>query len=121
MKPQNSGKISEHFSGLGTITEETVARRARELAQIDGRSEYNDADWAAAKKELLGVSASTSSEKTIAAVTRWDEEPGSSGRQAPVREAADEQTVAEGLVREGVEEAAHDQMLEGSKAARPES
>lgn len=121
MKTRNSGKISNHFTGLGTINEENVAQRARELAQIDGRSEHNDADSSAAKKELLGLSASSAAEKTIAAVTRWDEEPGTCGRQAPVEAPSDEQTVAEALVRKGVEEAAHDQMLEGSKAAGPES
>ena len=33
---------------------ETVRQRARELAQIDGREEFNEGDWAEAKIELHG-------------------------------------------------------------------
>ncbi|MGI8964869.1 MAG: hypothetical protein ACR2H1_02145, partial [Limisphaerales bacterium] len=97
-----SGKISAHFQGVGTITREMVTQRARELASINGRDHFNAMDWAEAKRELIG--ASDASDETIAALTRWDEEPGSSGHQVPSREPDDERTDAERLIEQGMEE-----------------
>ena len=117
---EGSGKISTHFTGIGPVTDEMVDQRAIELARINGRTQVNESDRSDAKRELLvlGNPASEEQEPTIAAVTTWDEEPGSTGRHIPNKPASDEQTVAERLVEEGVEEAAHEQMVEGSKPGR---
>jgi hypothetical protein len=48
-------------------------------------------------------------------MTRWDEEPGTSGHQVPNVEPVDEQTLSEHLVEEGLNEAEHDQMLQGTR------
>jgi hypothetical protein len=113
------GKISQHFTGLGTVTPEMVQQRAREIARINGRDPetYNEDDWQAAKLELTGAAGDTEEfQDEIRGGRNWDETPGTSGHKAPVRTPSDEQTFAERLAREGVEEANHDQMLQGSKS-----
>lgn len=45
----------------------------------------------------------------------WLGEAGDRGQKAPVRPAKDEQTIAEDLVKEGVDEATHHTMLAGSE------
>ena len=119
---ENSGRISDHFRGLGTVTGEMVERRAKEIAIINGRTPHNftENDWVQAKHELLGDSVEIEAEEPIAALTRWDEEPGTSGHRVENSPSSDEQTVAEHLVEEGVEEANHDQMLKGSRAEENE-
>lgn len=113
-----AGKISNHFQGLGTVTREMVERRAKELAIINGRApnDFTENDWTQAKHEMLGdENFDAGEEESVAAVTRWDEEPGTSGHQVEKFSPPDEQTFAERLVEEGVEEAEHDQMVEGSR------
>jgi len=113
-------KISSHFDGLGTVTAEMVQQRARELALINGRdpNRFTEADWAEAKKELASSEAESPDTEgdTVNALRRWDEPPGSSGHKVPSAIQSDEQTFAERLVEHGVEEANHEQMLEGSKS-----
>ncbi len=115
-----SGKISDHFGGLGTVTRQMVEQRARELAVINGREarDFTESDWVQAKHEMIGDQdqEEIQEEEPIAALTRWDEEPGTSGHHVENNSPPDEQTVAERLVHEGVEEANHDQMLNGSKS-----
>ena len=47
-------KILVHSNGLGVPSTDLVRQRAIELAQIDGRTEYNEQDWQHAKQELHG-------------------------------------------------------------------
>ncbi|MEO7300125.1 MAG: hypothetical protein ABI042_16290 [Verrucomicrobiota bacterium] len=119
---ENDGKISNHSHGMGTVTRDMVEHRAKELAVINGRAahEFTDNDLQAAKLEMLGIhSASEDGEsETIAALTRWDEEPGTSGHRVETSNASDEQSVAERLVQEGVDDAEHDRMLKGSVEGR---
>jgi hypothetical protein len=116
------GKISDHFKGLGTVTREMVESRARELAMINGHAHMTQDDWDEAKRELLGAHAYSDGdeEDTVNVITRWDEEPGSTGHHVPNMEPSDEQTLAERLVEEGVNEAEHEQMVEGSRPGRDE-
>ena len=113
-------KISSHFEGLGTVTAEMVEQRARELALINGRdpNDFNETDRAEAKKELASTEPgpSDTEEQTINALRRWDEPPGTSGHKVAPMKQSDEQTYAETLVEHGVEEANHEQMLEGSRS-----
>lgn len=93
------GKISVHGDGMGAPTPELVEKRAREIALIDERDpeNFSDADWDQAQKELMGVE---------------DGLGGDTGERAPrdgVSE--DDETIGERLVSDGLEEAAHDQMV----------
>ena len=114
------GKISEHFRGLGTVTRAMVQDRARELAMIKGHDHYTEDDWLEAKRELIGIHGDTADEESINALTRRDEEPGSTGHRVHHVEPSDEKVLAEQLVEEGAEEAEHDRMVEGSRPNRDE-
>jgi hypothetical protein len=115
-----SGRISDHFHGMGTVTREMVEQRAKELAIINGREarDFTEEDWVRAKHEMIGDEATdpAEEEEPVAGLTRWDEEPGTSGHHVENNSPPDEQTVSERLVQEGLEEANHDQMLKGSRA-----
>lgn len=115
---RDQGKISNHFEGAGTVNAAMVQQRAREIALINGRPDgrYIESDWREARRELLGIStdAPNSEEDLIA----WDENPNSSGHQTPNLQAADPEVYRQKLVEEGMEEAEHDRMLEGSKSGR---
>src|SRR4051812_1792450 len=106
MKPaeQAPGKISDHFRGVGTVTRDMVSQRARELAVINGHdpNHYTKDDFDEAKRELTGMAppANDDEDDAMAGVTRWDEEPGTSGHSVEKMEAPDEQTFAERLVEE---------------------
>jgi hypothetical protein len=115
---RSRGRISDHFKGVGTVTRDMVEERARELALINGRgpNDYTESDWTEALRELTGVHSETApEEQAIAGAKRWDQTPGSTGRKVPRVEPSDEQTYAERLVSEGVDEAEHTQMVRGSR------
>jgi hypothetical protein len=114
------GKMSEHFHGMGTPTRDSVAERAREIAVTNGRlpEQFTEADWEQARRELTGVRSRANDEVDVDAASAWDPAPGTGGHALDVRNPSDEQTVAEELVQEGVEEANHEQMVEGNRASR---
>ncbi|HEX4120504.1 MAG TPA: hypothetical protein VH619_07805, partial [Verrucomicrobiae bacterium] len=114
----NRGIISDHFSGVGTVTPEMVRHRAREIAIINGRptNHCTKQDLLEAQRELTGAFSSVEDEDDIIInTTSWGEEPGSTGYPVEKAEAADEQTLAEELVEQGISEAEHDQMVEAAK------
>jgi hypothetical protein len=121
MKEQSqSGKISLHGNGMGVPSPEQVEKRAREIAMIDERNpdEFTDADWNQARRELMGVEHPGPPEETEqnAEVTEeWNVVASSSGHRAPRPGVEEEETLGEQLVTDGLEEAAHDQMLEARK------
>ena len=113
-----AGKISVHGNGLGAPSPDEVEKRAREIALIAERdpNEFTDADWDQARRELLGSQGSNAPEETDAnaeVVEEWNVVASSTGHRAPRGE--DDETLGEQLVGDGVEEAAHDQMLEARK------
>ena len=116
---QNSdGKVAEHSRALGTVTPEMVTQRAREIALINRRPENKPTtdDWQEAKRELTDAGhPSHDPIEDIPVSKRWDPVPGSTARQANTVPADDEQTTAETLVEGGVEEAEHEQMVEGTR------
>jgi len=122
-EPVSHGKIIQHGSGLGTVTPEMVQRRAREIALSDGRNgnEVTSADWEQARRELLGAGndpvAETDTEEA-GSTTPWDPAPPSIGHRADTQEVDDEQTMAEQLFQEGVEEADHDERVEAGRETR---
>ena len=115
------GKISLHGDGLGVPSPEMVENRAREIALIDERNpdEFTDADWDQARRELLGSQVSNAPEETDENVaeemTDREDVPGSSGHRMTKNGFEDEANVGEELVSGGLEEAAHDQMVEARR------
>lgn len=124
IKETTHGIIAEHFGGVGTITREMVVQRAREIALINGHlpDHYTRDDFLEAKRELTGHAGleDLDEEGSVTAITRWDEEPGTTGHAADKVVASDEQTFAELLVQEGVDEAEHEQMVEGARRSESE-
>jgi len=114
------GRFTEHAHGLGTVTEAMVRQRAAELAIINGRSRHNvlDSDFAQVRRELTGeerlIPELTAAEQ-LPEESRWEAVPESVGHKAPTVPAPDEQTFAERLVEEGVEDAEQDQMVEATR------
>jgi hypothetical protein len=117
---QSPGKISDRFSGIGTVTSEMVKERAREIALINGRppNHYNQDDFMEAKRELTGETSEADgdgAEDIVAGLVTWDEAPGEAGRSVARKTPEDEQSCAVLLAEEGMEEAEHDQMVEGAR------
>lgn len=113
-----AGKISVHGNGFGAPSPDEVEKRAREIALIAERdpNEFTDADWAQARLELLGAQAANAPEETDSnadVVEEWNVVAASKGHHAPRIE--DEENVGEHLVEDGLEEAAHDQMVEARR------
>jgi len=99
---------------------ELVRQRAKELALIDGRTEYDERDWQRARQELHGGHPYS-----------WDDEEDQMPQSVSERDmtATDmghhienlrggEDNVLEELVAEGMDEAFHDRMLEASRMTR---
>jgi len=114
--------MTEHARGLGTVTREMVVKRACELAVINGRSEDQmlQSDFDQAKRELIPQARDDLVEEQEAPRRRSHSElretvRGTRGRQARTVSPHDEQTDAQKLVEEGVSEAEHDQMVEGTR------
>jgi hypothetical protein len=114
----STGKIEVHGDGMGVASPDAVEKRAREIAMIAERdpNEFTDADWAQARRELLGTQATTAPEETEAnaeVVEEWNVVASSTGHRAPRGE--DDESLGEQLVSDGIEEAVHDQMVEARK------
>ncbi len=114
------GKINLHGDGLGVPSPEMVEKRAREIAMIDERNpdEFTEADWHQAKNELIGVGGSHAPEvddEVDDELSERDDVPGASGHRAPRSGFEEDENVGEELVSGGIEEAAHDQMLEARR------
>jgi hypothetical protein len=117
-----TGKFISRAKPLGTVTEGMVIKRAREIAIINGRNgnDYTEDDYEQSRTELVGFTGEPAEleEEEAPAARTWLSDAGGKGRKAPVRAAGDEQQFADKLVREGVEEAAHHQMLAGNQMTR---
>lgn len=114
------GKITLHGNGLGAPNSEQIEQRAREIALIDERNpeEFTDEDWNQARRELSGELEVPPPKEEVENAARmeenWEMTPDDHGRRVP-RTGDDDETVAEHLVSDGVEEATHDQMLEARR------
>ena len=114
------GKITVHGNGLGVPSPELVEKRAREIAMIDERdpNEFTDGDWEQAKNELTGVETSQvpeADEQIVDELTDRDDVVGSTGHHAANNGFEGDDNVGEELVSGGIEEAAHDQMVEARR------
>jgi len=122
-EPVSHGRIIQHGAGLGTVTPEMVQKRAREIALSDGRAgnEVTSADWEQARRELIGAGNDPAAETDIeeaGSTTGWDPAPASIGHRAETQEVDDEQSMAEQLYQEGVEEADHDERVQSGRETR---
>ncbi len=122
--PLKQGILTEHATGLGTVTRKLVRERAIELAIINGRAaaQTSKSDWEQAKRELTGEPEADPKVALLEAAPeseRWDPLPGSPGHQAPVAASEDEDDEGQSdrtrLVEEGIAAAEHDQMLQAAK------
>ncbi len=114
------GKISVHGDGMGAPTPELVEKRAREIALIHERKpdEFTDADWDQARRELLGtetVASADDVDEVVDHLSDRDDVPGDTGHRAPRAGFEDDEMLGEQLVTGGLEEAAHDQMVEAAR------
>ena len=110
-------KIANHADGMGVPNTDLVRQRAKELAEINGRAAYTDADWDQAKLELHGnpIPAGEDGEEMAESFSERDMVPGTLGRHVENTALEDAGNVVEELVIEGMDEAVHDQMLEASR------
>lgn len=118
--PMEEGRISNRSRPVGGVTWGMVRRRAREIAVINGRpsGEVLDSDFDQARRELTSLEDESVKDQILESAPeseRWDPVPGSFGRQVPRHTLDDEEPEAERLVQEGMEDAEHDQMLQGSR------
>lgn len=120
--PLNKGMIEQNAVGIGEISRDMVEERADELALIAGRS-MSQEDSEQALRELTGGGEMDATQLLLESLSedeRWDPVPGSTGQQVETsaREAEDEEGRSESaqLYEEGVNEAAHDQMLQAAIA-----
>ena len=114
------GDLSGKETELHVPTPEMVNQRAREIALINERNpdEFTEADWEQARRELTGVETSASLEDPVEMAASLSERGAvrdETGSQIPRIAPKDEALLDERLARRGVEEAAHDQMVEAAK------
>ena len=97
--------------GVGHASQADIEQRAAELALSDGRAAFTDADLAKADAELAGgalTPAAPEADPAIERLTAWDDSPQQTGQRVEPSPLEDEATVAERLIREGIEQADHD-------------
>ena len=114
-----SGKILTHDEGLGTPSADTVRQRAAELAMIDGHASPTEADWQRAFLELHGghhePHPNDEDNEMLGAITETDRVAPTLGRHVHQADTDGNESLGEELITEGLEEAAHDQMLESRR------
>lgn len=117
MSAKNVGRIQIHGHGIGEISDEDIERRALEIAQADGRPEAGDQDRLAARDELQnpGPPPSPEADETAGPIESWSKAPASRGQPGTRNHPEDEQTAAEQLVNEGLEEADRDRRRSASE------
>ncbi|MDQ3621928.1 MAG: hypothetical protein M3463_05480 [Verrucomicrobiota bacterium] len=118
-----SAKIIQHAEGLGAPNAELVRRRAKELAIIAGRAEFNEEDWRLAKRELLGGHETLDGNGTaqmVSMVSEHDMLAADVGHHVENLGPEDAGNMAEELIAEGMDEAIHEQMLAARRAQTDE-
>ena len=122
MRPA-SAKIIQHAEGLGLPNAELVRKRAEELAQIDGRTEFTERDWQDARRELHGGHdnlVSNGSVDMAVLVSEHDMITSDAGHHVAKLGPEDDGNIVEELISEGMDEAVHDQMLAAAQAGAAE-
>ena len=104
----------QHAEGLGAPNADQVRQRALELAFLDGRNDFNEGDWHAAKRELHGGHGHSNSEdeaEMATLVSGHDMIATDLGHHVENVGLEDADNVVEELIAEGMDEAVHEQML----------
>ncbi len=103
-------RIQTHGAGTGEFSEVDIERRAREIAQTDGRSEPGEHDRVRAIEDLghPGPPASPEADESESPVGSWSKGPASRPHEGVHVSPDDEQMAVERLVEQGVEEDDHD-------------
>ena len=112
------GKISERMDGVGTVNETDVRARAEELAADDGLSprDVDERYLSQAREELTGESVPADDVLPEAdAMDERDEVMGESGYHTPNLGMSDETPAAQALINQGLEEAADDELRQGTR------
>ena len=112
---ETNGKFN--LSGGDRIERKRLAFKV-ELAEIDGRDEFNEGDWAEAKRELHGghEQNDTNGEMDMTVmISGHDMVRSSMGHHASKVGYDDQDNMAEELIAEGMDEAVHEQMLAARK------
>ncbi len=126
INPLKEGALTEHATGLGTVTRAMVLERAAELAVINGRSAQaaSKSDEEQARRELTGEPDLDPTEAVLESVTeaeRWEPVSVPTGGKVPAAPSEDEDPEGrsdnERLVEAGIAEAEHDQMLQAANTA----
>jgi hypothetical protein len=115
------GDLSGEETELGVPTRAMVEGRAREIARLAERdpNKFTQADWERARVELIGLEPAGESQDPIETATSLSGRgsiPGESGSRAALLLPSDEAQLDERLASRGVEQAAHDQMVEAAKS-----
>ncbi len=120
MRP-NTAKILVHSTGLGAPNSEMVRERAREIAFINGRAEFSEADWRQAKMELHGTQIPDGEEvEASQMVSERDMIACDSGHHTERVLMEDDGNIVEELIAEGMDEAEHERMLEARRESEAE-
>jgi hypothetical protein len=113
------GDVGDRSKGIGNVSPALVTTRAEEIAIADGRlpEDFTDEDWAQALRELRNsqIPAPDQVSEEVEAAAPLGEVPSSIGRQIPKYPLEDEETIAEDLVEQGIDEAVHDEEVEAGK------
>ena len=97
------------------MTSRMIEERARETTRCDGRAQPNDLDRSRAHEQLIGATSDSQKLPTREEPGRdWQMPLVSTGEKAPTVRPEDDENIPEKLVREGVEEADHDQRVSSS-------
>lgn len=113
--------METHGQPLGGASLADLESRAREIAQIDGRTTPTVADREEARRELLNIDLPPTLEQnaddSMRSLSRDPSDPAvNRGHQTPEYVDVDEKEAVERLALEGVEEAQHDQMVQAQHA-----
>ena len=106
MNPILPTRLKAGASGLGQANQTDIEIRAAELAHSDGRTKASAADLEQAAVELAGGPAHRDS--AVNDLTAWDNPLDQSGHRVAGSETADDKSIGEQLIEDGVEEADHD-------------
>ena len=111
MNPILPTRLKAGSPGLGQASQTDIEIRAAELAHSDGRTKANASDLEQAEAELAGGATSAKAQGGQADVndlTAWDDPLDQSGHRVTGSETADDKSIGEQLIEDGVEEADHD-------------
>lgn len=109
--PVSQGRIEINERGIGEISDVEIGKRAREIALADGRPEPTDADFERAREDLGMTGPPPPPEEAEAEPSEWGVPPNSTGESAVRITLEDEDSPAEQLFQEGLDEADHDQRV----------